>query len=405
MSRRMKIMLISIGVIFGAILSFNLFKTIMMKHFFAHYEPPAVSVATFDVVEKDWTPEVHSVGNFAAINGVEVNAQTSGNVVGIHFESGQVVAEHALLVDIDDDTEQATLKFDEAALTLAALNIERQKQLYQKNATSKLNLAEAKAQWLQAKANSEKTQTQIRQKHITAPFTGYLGIRLINQGEYITPGKPMVTLQSLDPIYLNFYLPEHLLNQVRVREPITFSVEQNPNLIFTGIITAISSKIDPETHNIQLQATLPNCPVEALINPLKSPLVVAKKINDSIEITCDSAKNKTNKIMHFNFIPGMFASIQIKQPPIHHAIIIPSTAISYTLYGNSVYVLQKDSTVKQVYVETGGQKNNETLITKGLYPSARIISSGEMKLQNGTKVRVNNDIILPENTNPKTLGQ
>lgn len=420
MKKRMTIMIIALVVVFGGIIGFNLFKGFMIKRFFASYEPPAVSVSSVTAIKKDWEPRISAVGNFVAINGVDVNSQASGNVTQIHFESGQYIQKDKPLIDIDDSVEQATLKFNLADMALKQINYQRQADLFKRGATPSSSVDEAKANLEQAQANVEKIRAEITQKHITAPFAGELGIRQVNLGQYISPGQTaIVTLQSLDPLYLEFNLPEQMLKQLRINQGVQFSVEGFPGILFEGKISALNSKIDPNTHNILVQATLPNCPTKAVQNPAKSPLITIRNEVDGHRkiVTCSTQLNTKNQIDQFIFIPGMFTSITIEQPAIRDVVILPSTAISYSLYGNSVFVIEPDKEgkkdadgkdllyVKRVFVNTGEQEGNYTVINSGIQAGQVVVGSGELKLQNGARVVINNSITLNPVSNPDTLGQ
>lgn len=402
---------IALGVVFGGLIAFNLIKSIIIRHAIANYKPPAVSISSAIAQTVDWQPTLSTIGNFVAINGVDISSETSGTVINIAFESGQYVTKNEALITIDDSVDKALLKSDQSKLTLQELNYKRQTDLFKRGATPSSSVDEAKANLQQAEAKVEQTQAQINHKHIVAPFDGRLGIRQINLGQYISPGQTtIVSLQSLDPLYLEFYLPEQLYKRIHPEQTITFSVAQFPNVLFEGKITAINSKIDLSTHNVQIQAQLPNCPMEALNNPAKSPLIKThtETRGTKLVVTCDTELNKKNNIRGFTFIPGMFASIEINQPAKPNTIIVPSTAISYSLYGNSVYIIEKDKdvmTVKRVFVTTGEQQGNYTVIKKGINAGQLVVSTGDLKLQNGTQVVINNDITLNSISNPSALGQ
>lgn len=420
MKKRMMIMIIALIVVFGGIIGFNLFKGLMIKRFFAHYEAPAASVSSVTAISKERKPQIPAVGNFVALNGVDVNSEAAGKVVKIHFESGQFIAEGSPLIDIDDTVDQATLKFDKAQLALSELSYQRQADLNKRGAAAVSNVDEAKATLQKGQANVEKTQAQINQKHIKAPFSGKLGIRQVNLGQYITPGQTaIVTLQSLDPLYLEFYLPEQLFKKLSINQPIQFEVEEFEGYIFEGKITAINSKVDPNTHNILVQATLPNCPSEALKDQTKSSLIKITRDPESGKtiVNCNTEVNTKNHIAQFAFIPGMFASIVVKQPTVGKVIVLPSTAISYSLYGDSVFIIEKDKDgkkdekgntrlhVRRVFVVTGEQEGNFTVIKSGVKAGQLVVSSGELKLQNNTRVVINNSVKLNSTNQPSTLGQ
>jgi membrane fusion protein (multidrug efflux system) len=408
MKKRLKIMTIALLIVFGGLITFNLFKTFMIKRFFAHYQPPAVSVASTVVQEVDWKPSIHAVGNFVALNGVDLSAQASGTVIQIDFDSGQFVTKNTPLITIDDSVDQAILKFNQSDLTLKTLNYKRQTDLYKRGATSSSSLDEAKATLEQAQAKVDQTLAQIKQKHISAPFSGQLGIRQVNLGEFINPGQTtIVSLQSLDPLYLEFYLPEQLYKKIHPNQSITFSLDEFPNVFFEAKVTAINSKVDRNTHNVLIQATLANCPVEAIRHPTKSSLVRVRKEErgKKLIISCNTNINTTNKVQKYAFVPGMFAAIKLDKPVKPHTLIVPSTAISYTLYGNSVYLIKqakkKDNllSVKRVFVTTGEQRGNYTVIKKGLKAGQLVVSAGEVKLQNGTPIVINNDVQLNDSNN------
>lgn len=420
MKKRMTIMIIALTIVFGGIIGFNLIKGIMIKRFFANYEPPPVTVSSVQAIKKSWEPRISAVGNFLAINGVDVNSQASGNVTKIHFDSGQVIQKDSPLIDIDDSVDQAMLKFNQADMALKKLNYQRQTDLFKRGATSSSSVDEGKANLQQAQANVEKISAQITQKHITAPFSGRLGIRQVNLGQYISPGQTaIVTLQSLDPLYLEFNLPEQLLKELHLDQGIEFNMEGFPNLLFEGKITALNSKVDPNTHNILVQATLPNCPADAFKDLSHTTLVKTSKEIDGNKtiVNCNSELNTKNKVDKFIFIPGMFTAITIEQPAIPNVIVVPSTAISYSLYGNSVFIIEPDKEgkkdkdgnlllfVKRVFVKTGDQEGNFTVIKSGIKEGQQIVSSGELKLQNGTRVLINNSVPLNSVSNPETLGE
>lgn len=408
LKKRMIITVIILVIVFGGLVLFNVIKGILIKRFFAHFQTPSVTISSVAVKEKNWEPYITAVGNFSAINGVDVNAQAMGNVTAIHFTSGQYIQKDQPLIDIDDSVDQATLKFNQADLTLQEVNYKRQIDLLKRNATSSASVDEAKAKLLESQANLEKTQALIRQKHIVAPFSGQLGIRQVDLGQYITPGQTaIVTLQSQDPLFMEFYLPEQLLNHLQLNQHIILSTEQAPNLLFKGTITAINSKIDTNTHTIKVQATVPNCPSSNVKNLLK--IATSKPLQEKTIVSCDTTVNQKNNVTAFHFIPGMFASIKVEQPMVPHVLVVPSTAISYTLYGDSVFVIEKNQTgslqVKRVFITAGEQRGNDTVIKKGLKAGQLVASSGELKLQDGTPVTINNDVLLNSSQDPSLLGQ
>lgn len=406
------LLILFVVILFGALIFYNFFRTWMMQRYFANYTPPPVSVSAVKAQKKDWTPYLESVGNFTAIQGVEVNSQAAGNVVNIHFDSGQYLEKGSPLIDLDDAVEQATLKFNQAELVLRKINYERQSNLLKRNATPTSSVDAARASLAEGEADVEKTMALIQQKHITAPFSGKVGIRLVNLGQYITPGQTgLVALQSLDPLFFNFYLPEQMSHRIHLNQAITFRVDAFPNFIFEGQLTAINSKIDTNTHNLLIQATIPNCPAAILQGPPKNATLFQSKKDENtklVRISCKTEWNKKNKVQDFAFIPGMFASISIAEEKIPNVVVLPSTAISYSLYGNSVFLIEeKDKVLKarRVYIETGDSHGNEIIIKKGVQAGQTVVSTGELKLDNDVSVKINNSIILKDISDPDKLGQ
>ncbi|MDF1827614.1 MAG: efflux RND transporter periplasmic adaptor subunit [Legionellaceae bacterium] len=401
----MTVMIIGLSVVFGGLIIFNTGKSMFLKNFFAHYTPPAVTVSSVTVKEQTWKPSFHAVGEFVAVQGVDINSEASGNVAAIHFKSGETVEANTPLIDIEDGIDQAQLKFNQADLTLQEINYQRQATLIKRGATSKADVDVAKAKYLEAQAKVEQTQATIKQKHIKTPFAGKLGIGLVNLGEFITPGQTsIVTLQSMDPLFLQFYVPEHQRPKIHLNQNILFSIEPQNHWVFSGKITAINAKIDPKTHNIKVQATVPNCPMSVLDKQGKNDasLFQNQKIPNSqrVQIICNTQKNTAHKLEHYAFIPGMFASIEVEQPEIKNALVLPTTAISYSLYGHSVFLIQEnknkphDLFVTRTFVTTGDEHDNHVVITEGLKPGQQVVSAGEIKLQDNTRVVINNEVQL-----------
>lgn len=305
----MTIVGISLAVVFGGIIAFNLIKGFMVKRLFASYQAPVTTVQ-----ETKGNPSINAVGHFVAMNSVDIHSQVTGKISKINFESGQHVAQGIPLIDMDDSIEQAQLKLSQAELALKQLNYNRQTKLRKRRTTSNFNIDEAKANVQQAQAKVEEIEAQIRQKHITAPFPGQLSVRQVNVGQYINPDQTtIVTLQSLDPLYFEFYLPEALYKKVRLNQKITLSIEELPNVLFEGRISLVNPKIEPKTHKVMIQATLSNCPAIMLKNPTQSSLVSThqEKHGDKLIVQCNSTLNAQNKVQKYMFVPGMIASIKI----------------------------------------------------------------------------------------------
>lgn len=377
LSKRMIILLIILAVVFGGIVGYNLFRGYMMGQYFASFEPPPITVSAVNAKEENWQSILQTVGSFVAIDGVDISAQATGIVEELSFESGEHVKAGAPLLVINDDVDQATLKSNMATLLLKKLNFERQIRLKTTGFAAMSSIDQARADLDNAAASVQQIEATIAQKHIKAPFDGKLGIRQVSLGQYITPGQTViVTLQRLDPLYLQFYVPEQQLPNLYEGQPIVFYVDALPKKPFSGKITAINSKIDTNTHNVLVQATVNN-------------------------------QKKTHSD-DFAFAPGMFAKIDVLMAQKNNAIVLPLTAVSYTLYGDSVYVIEKKKEKLRVYrrfVTTGEKRGNQVVVLSGLKTGEQVVQSGQLKLHDGTAVSINNQIMLEDVKNVSALGQ
>ncbi len=378
---RMGVLVIILVVVFGGLIVYNIVRDIMIQRYLSHMEAPAFTVSSVKAEYKNWQPVLQSVGDFVAIEGIEVNSQVAGVVQHILFKSGQMVKQGDPLIIIDDSVEQASLKNNQANLVLQQLNFRRQSNLIKTGSTSSSDMDKARADLDSALASVQQTEALIAQKHITAPFDGKLGIRQVSLGEYINPGQTrIVTLQSLNPLYLQFYLPEQNLPTLYVGQPVQFMVDSIKGKTFEGKISAINSKVDVNTHNVLVQAIVKNAEQEG----------------------------------HFLFVPGMFAKVNVVLPEQQKAIVLPLTAVAYTLYGDSVYIIKqkgKDKDKKPIlkvyrqFVKTGERKGDQVVILSGIKAGDLVVSAGQMKLQDGTSVVINNSIQLTDVKNIDALGQ
>lgn len=409
-------MIIALIIVFGGLIGFNQFKKYKTAEFFKTFKMPPATISTVKAQKQDWQPTISAVGNFSAVNGVDVNAQQSGHVTKIDFASGESVKKGKVLVELDQSIDKASLAEAKANLALTINNYNRQKTLYKKEVTATSTLDSAYTNLLQAQAAVDKIEAIINQKNIKAPFDGKLGVRLVNIGQFVSPGSTkLVTLQSQDPLFLKFYLPEHHLGELKTNQELHFNVRGYENFYFKGVIQAINSKVESNTHNILVQAKVANCPAISPNASMKaSTKNIAKQIIVQKEYHCSTALNKKNNIKEFAFIPGMYANIDVLQPPVKNVLVLPRTAINYSLYGNSVYLVQKvtDMTSKksslkvfQKFVKVGDERGSKVVILSGINAGDEVVNSGQLKLQNGTDVIINNNVELNTEVNIKTLGQ
>lgn len=359
-------MLICVSIFFGIVFGWYGVKKIMFLWFVAHYHPPAATISATTAHHKDWQSYLTTVGTLMAINGVDISPETAGVVEEIHFSSGQLVKKNDTLLTLRNDVEVANLKSNQARLQLAQINFDRAKELYHKHAASKAQLDTNLAELLEAQGNVESIQARIKQKIITAPFDGKLGIRQVNLGQYVAPNTMLVTLQSLNPLYVMFNIPEQYLTRLFIGQDIDVTVNfGNGEKIIKGKITAINAKIEQATRNILVEATVSN---------------------DQNEL-----------------YPGMYGFVKIWLPSHQNTIVIPQTAISYSLSGDYIFIirdenksthLKSDLHVYRQYVQVGERRGDEVAILEGLNDGDQIVTAGQLKLQNGTAVLIDNSVKL-----------
>lgn len=359
LSRNLIIMIIALVIVFGGIFGWGMVRSIFMQRYFANFQPPPVTISTTKAKTAVWQPFINAVGSVVAINGVQVTSEVPGMVVKINFQSGQLVKQGDSLVQLDIDEDLQDLKNFQAQLALAQITFRRQSILYKGRNVAKADLDQARATLEQAEANVGKTQVLIEKKNIKAPFSGKLGIRMVNLGQFIQAGTGVVSLQSTDPLYVQFTLPEQYLNSLRVGQLIELTVESQGNKIFSGKIDALNAEVSTDTRNILVQATVPN--------------------------------------PQYLLYPGMFANVNVILPQQQNVVTVPQTAVIYNLYGDAVYVVKSGKAYIR-YVTLGERRNNEVAVLKGLQAGEEVVTAGQLKLSDGVAVVVNNSITLEKPT-------
>jgi membrane fusion protein (multidrug efflux system) len=337
----------------------------------AAFQPPPEAVTTIIASREQWPSTINAIGTMAAVRGVTVSADLPGIVDQILFESGDAVREGQLLAVLDTRQEQAQMAAAEAQRVLTRTNFNRMQELLDQRVISKAEYDTATAESRQAEAKVGEIRAAIERKTIRAPFSGILGIRQVNKGQYLAGGDPLVPLQSLNPIYVNFGVPQQALAQVRVGRGVRITTENLNQVVLEGRVSAIDSVVDATTRNIQVQATL---------------------------------ANPDGKLR-----PGMFVQTEMvlgeKQP----VIALPASAISYAPYGDSVFVVAdlKDDKghtyrgVRQQFVKLGPARGDQTAVVSGVTPGDEVVTSGIFKLRNGAAVQINNTVKPGNNTAPK----
>ena len=371
MAKRMLVML-TLTLLFVGALGFVKFKQIQTAIAQgAAYQPPPEAVTTITAAQEQWPSTITAIGTVAAVRGVTVSADLPGIVDQILFESGDAVREGQTLAILDTRQEQAQMAAAEAQRVLARQNFNRMQELLDQRVISKAEYDIATAQSRETEARVGEIRAAIERKTIRAPFSGILGIRQVNKGQYLAGGDPLVPLQALNPIYVNFGVPQQAIAQARVGRNVRITTESLGDVAFDGRVTAIDSAVDEATRNIQVQATLAN----------------------------PDAKLR----------PGMFVQTEIVLGASQPVIALPASAISYAPYGDSVFVVSdmKDDKghpyrgVRQQIVRLGPARGDQIAVVSGIHPGDEIVTSGLFKLRNGAAVQVNNKVKPGNNSAPK----
>jgi len=367
MKKRMILMLVAIAVFVAAL---GAVKVRQVRGFAAKgaFVPPPESVTTTVARQEEWPAMVSSIGTVTAVQGVIVSADLPGVVEKINFESGRMVRAGDVLVVLDSRQEQAQLAAAEAARDLSRLNLDRMKGLKESGVIAVADYDRAAADFKQGDAKVGEIRATIARKVIRAPFSGLLGIRQANLGQYLAAGAPIVPLQTLNPIYVNFAVPQQQVGALRSGAAVQLTAEGKET---AGKITAVDSIVDPATRNVQVQATFAN------------------------------ADGRLR--------PGMFAETRIVLGASRQVMVLPASAISYAPYGDSVYVVEDVKGpdgksfrgVRQQFVKLGGARGDQVAVVSGLKPGEEVASSGIFKLRNGAAVQVNNRIQPANSATPR----
>lgn len=378
--RRMLIMLGVVVLIVLALAGYKAFSIYRQIQVFSAPKPP-VSVAVAIAREQPWQERLPTVGTLRALQGVDLSLEVAGTVTDVQFESGQKVKAGQPIVQLDNAVETALLGTAQADLGLAQLDYGRGSQLVGSQAISKSEFDRLFAQLQKNKATVNQLKASLAKKHIVAPFSGTIGIRQVDVGDYLASGAIIATLQDLSSLYVDFYLPEQAIPKLSIGQPLQVSVPAYPDQHFTGELKAINPKVEDSTRNVLIRATL---------------------------------ANPDGKLL-----PGMFASLQVLLPDPQPQIVIPETAITYTLYGNSVYAVvpKKDANgqpendpqgqpvmiAERRFVETGERRDGLVKVIKGLQNGDQVVSAGQLKLDNGATLSISPDKALsaPQTSPPR----
>jgi membrane fusion protein (multidrug efflux system) len=357
---------IALGVL-GAIFGFKYVQLRQAKAVMAARKPAPATVTTAPAVQEKWRTTLHAVGSLESFRGVTIRSEIEGRVVRVAFDSGARVRAGDVLVEMDTAAEAAQLRSNEASARLAGLNLERARELRQNSTNTQADLDAAEAGAAQAAAAIEATKAILAKKRIVAPFDGRVGIRQVNPGQFLNKADLVVTLEATDPIYADFSLPQQDVAQLRTGLPVKVGVDAFADREFAGQIEAIDPRINSTTRNLRVRASLPN-PDETLR-------------------------------------PGMFVRVDVVLPEETELIVLPATAIVYSPYGDSVYVVGKDDkgalVAQQRFVRVGAKRGDQISLLDGVKAGEEIVTAGQGKLRPGAPVTINNSVVPSNNPAPK----
>jgi membrane fusion protein (multidrug efflux system) len=375
-----KRMLIMVGCVLLLVVLLAGGFALHIKKLMASMPKPTPAVVTATVATNaTWQPQLDSVGSLIAVHGIDLSSEISGLVREVKFKSGDDVEAGSVLVQLNADTEVAQLKALQTSVDLAAIILKRDQAQLAVQAISQAQLDTDKADLKNKTALVDQQAATVAKKTIRAPFSGRLGISAINPGQYLNPGDKIVTLQTIDPIHVDFYLPQRQIGQIATGQPVNLTTDSFPNKIFHGTITAINPKVDTASRNVQVEATIGNADRQLL--------------------------------------PGMFANVTVDAGQVQNYLTLPQTVITFNPYGSTVFVIQKAKAKKddkgvmqqppkdgleaqQVLITTGETRGDQVAILSGIKEGQQVISSGQIKLKNGSPVVVDNSVQPSNDPNP-----
>ncbi len=367
MRKRMLIVVGAMVLLIVALGSSKYFQIRAAMAEFAAFQPPPEAVTTVVASAEEWPSTLRAIGSVVAVQGVTVSADLPGIVERISFESGSSVRRGDLLLQLDTSQEKAQLAAAESAWKLAQVNLARMSGLRQKGVSSQAELDQMQAQAEQAEARTGEIRATIERKRIRAPFDGVLGIRQVNLGQYLNGGDPVVSLQALDPIFVDFAVPQQDVGRLAIDHEVSLSAEGLEATTASGRIDALDSVVDEATRNVRVRARF---------------------------------SNSQRRLR-----PGMFVEAQVALGAVQRSVTLPTSAINYAPYGDSVYVVeemvapngQSYRGVRQQVVKLGPSRGDQVAVLSGLEPGEEIVTSGVFKLRPGAAVLVNNEV-LPSNS-------
>jgi membrane fusion protein, multidrug efflux system len=367
---RMVLMLIVVGLIFGGVFGYGAVRSMFLAKFLASFGSQAQTVATTVAATSDWQPTLSSVGSIVAVNGANISAEVAGIVDTIKFQSGDDVPAGALLLTLRPNNDPAVLAQLQATAALDAINYQRDVQQFRAHAVAQSQVDTDRANLQAAQAQVQAQKELMAEKQVRAPFAGRLGIRQVDIGQYLPVGTPIVTLQQLNPLFVDFYLPQQAVSRLHVGQTVNVAVDAFPGRTFPAKISALNAIVDSSSRSVQVRATL---------------------ANDDLLLR-----------------PGMFANVKVDVGAPQELVTLPQTALNYNPYGTTVYTVQHQSgqggkpllTAQQVFVTTGDTRGDQVAVLTGVAPGTEVVTAGQLKLHNGAPIVVNNSVTPPNSSSP-----
>ncbi|MCX7122397.1 MAG: efflux RND transporter periplasmic adaptor subunit [Gammaproteobacteria bacterium] len=360
MKKRFIIVALILFIVFGGLVAYHFISQYLIKQYVASYEAPPVTVNTLQLTPVKWSPTYDTVGSVQAVQGTDVSPIVSGMVTKILFTSGQIVKKNQILVVLDTDVLTAEVNNAQALNVYNKQTYERYKTLFHEGVISASDLDQAASNYGQSNAALQQQFAMLEQKYVLAPFAGQVGIRDISLGQYLNAGTMITNIQSVNPMYINFQVPEQFLPELYIGQPIKVSIDSYHGVIFNAKITAFDAQVANNTKAITVQATAPNTHKKTML------------------------------------LPGMQANIEILLPVTGQVIAIPQQAINYSLYGNTVFTVvpskdkngKADLAAKEIAITPADQSGNLVRIVSGLKAGDQIVVDGQVKLQDGNSIKV-----------------
>lgn len=357
MIRRMVVMLLACTLVFGGFFGFQAFKAKIIKQVMASFANPPQTVSTTTAAYQEWQPQLKAVGSLRAVNGAALSFELAGIVDSIEFESGDDVPAGKVLLRLHTEDDIARLHALQATADLDQIIYDRDYKQLKAQAVSQATLDADLANLKNARAQVVAQQATVDKKILRAPFAGHLGIRAVDVGQYLNPGTTVVTLEQLDPIYVDFSLPQQALDRLKPGQPVSVTVDTYGQTPFAGKIRAIDPAVDTNSRNAQLRAEL---------------------------------RNPDHKLL-----PGMFATLDIDVGQRERHITLPQTAITYNPYGSTAFLVQKNGaalTARQAFVTTGATRGDQVAVLSGVNEGDVVVTAGQIKLRNGSLLAINNKV-------------